>query len=160
MVLHPARRVAPSYGMHDHSPSLVCLFSGWLHHLSCARWREIFRIHRLDRGGLLSDPGLARSAGVCDAAVGRFDACSGFSSPMGPAQADRALDNPNLAVRVGYGRSSLFNALPMVPSTRSLSDVASGVLNGKSLRCQNLTLNGDLMFDQGDVPPRMKETLW
>jgi len=31
---------------------------------------------------------------------------------------------------------------------------------GKSLRCQNLALNGDLMFDQGDVPPRMKETLW
>ena len=49
---------------------------------------------------------------------------------MGPAQADRALDNPNLAVRVGYGRSSLFNALPMVPSTRSLSDVASAVLSG------------------------------
>jgi len=49
---------------------------------------------------------------------------------MGPAQADRALDNPNLAVRVGYGRSSLFNALPMVPSTRSLRDVASAVLSG------------------------------
>ena len=31
---------------------------------------------------------------------------------------------------------------------------------GKWLRCQNLALNGDLMFDQGDVPPRMKETLW
>jgi hypothetical protein len=31
---------------------------------------------------------------------------------------------------------------------------------GKSLRCQNLALNGDLMFDQGDVPPRMKENLW
>jgi hypothetical protein len=48
----------------------------------------------------------------------------------------------------------------MVPSPRSLSDVASGVLNGKSLRCQNLALNGDLMFDQSDVPPRMKENLW
>jgi len=31
---------------------------------------------------------------------------------------------------------------------------------GKSLRCQNLALNGDLMFDQGDVLPRMKENLW
>ena len=115
--------------MHDHSSPLVCLFSGWLHHLSCARWREIFRIHRLGRRGLLSDPRLARSAGVCDAAVGGFDACSGFSSPMGPAQADRALDDPNLAVRVGYRRSSLLNALPMVPSTRSLSDVVSAVLS-------------------------------
>ena len=99
---------------------------------------------------------------------------------MGPTQADRALDDPNLAVRIGYWRSSLLNALPMVPSTRSLSDVASALLSGrprpissmrwglptlqrrtgKSLRCQNLALNGDLMFDQGDVPPRMKETLW
>ena len=50
---------------------------------------------------------------------------------MGPAQADRALDDPNLAVRVGYRRSSLLNALPMVPSTRSLSDVASAVLSGQ-----------------------------
>ena len=121
MVLHPARRVAPSYGMHDHSPSLVCLFSGWLHHLSCAHWRKIFWIHRLDRGGLLSDASLARSAGVCDAAVGYFDACSGFSSPMGPAQADRALDDPNLAVRIGYRSSRLLNALQMVPSTGTLS---------------------------------------
>jgi len=24
----------------------------------------------------------------------------------------------------------------------------------------NLALNGDLMFDQNDVPPHMKETLW
>jgi hypothetical protein len=181
VVLHPARRLAPSHGVHDHSSRLVCLFSGWLHHLSCARGREIFRIHRLDRGGLLSDPGLARSAGVCDAAVGRFDACSGFSAPMGPAQADRALDDPNLVVRVGYWRSSLLNALPMVPSTGSLSAAESAVLsglprysqfrrcsghahatamNGKSLRCQNLALNGDLMFDQGDVLPRMKENLW
>jgi hypothetical protein len=27
----------------------------------------------------------------------------------------------------------------------------------KSLRCQNLALNGDLMFDQGDVLQRVKE---
>ena len=103
--------MAPSHGVHDHSPLLVCLFSDWLHHLSRARWREIFRIYRLARGVLLSDPSLARSAGVCDAAVGHFDACSGFSSPMGPAQADRALDDPNLALRFGYGSSRLLNAL-------------------------------------------------
>ncbi len=101
---------------------------------------------------------------------------------MGPAQADRALDDTYLAVRVSYRSSRLLNALPMVPSPRSLSDVTSAVLSGttrlltissmrwgmrtlkrrtgKSLRCQNLALNGDLMFDQGDVLPRMKENLW
>ena len=47
---------------------------------------------------------------------------------MGPAQADRALDDPNLAVRVGYRSSRLLNALPMVPSTGALSAVASAVL--------------------------------
>lgn len=151
--------MALSHGVHDYSPPLVCLFSDWLHHLSCARWREIFWIYRLDRWGLLSDPSLARSAGVCDAAVGHFDACSGFSSPMGPAQADRALDDPNLAVRVGYGSSRLLNALQMVPSTGALNAVSSAE-PAKSLRCQNLALDGDLMFDQSDVPPRMEEILW
>ena len=130
MVFHPTRRVASSHGVHDHSPRLVALFSGWLHHLSCARWREIFRIHRLDRGNLLSDPGLARSAGLCDAAVGHFNACSGFSSPMGPTQADRALDDPDLALRVCHRSSRLFNALPMVPSAGALTAVASAVLSG------------------------------
>ena len=84
----------------------------------------------MDRGGLLSDPCLARSAGVCDAAVGRFNACSGFSSPMGPAQADRALDDPDLALRVCHRSSRLLNALPMVPSTCALSTVTSAVLSG------------------------------
>ena len=65
---------------------------------------------------LLSDPGLARSAGLCDAAVGHFDACSGFSSTMGPAQADRALDDPNLAVRLGDRCNRVFDALQMVSS--------------------------------------------
>ena len=122
--------MAPSHGVHDHSPSFICLFSDWLHHLSCARWREIFRIYWLDCGGLLSDSGLARSAGVCDATVGHFDACSGFSSQMGPAQADRALDDPDLALRVCYRSSRLPNALPMVSSACSLSAVASAVLSG------------------------------
>ena len=126
--------------MYDHGLALVCLFSGWLHHLSCSSWREIFRIHRLDRGRLFSDPGLARSAGVCDAAVGRSDACSGFSSPMGPAQADRALGHPNLAVRVGYRSRRLLNALPVVPSARSLSAVASAALSGLLPNCSHLKI--------------------
>jgi hypothetical protein len=32
--------------------------------------------------------------------------------------------------------------------------------SGKSLRRQNLALRDDLMFDQRQMPPRMKETLW
>jgi hypothetical protein len=155
--------VAPSHGVHDHSIAVVCLFSGRLHHLSCARWRKIFRIHRLDRGVLLSDPRLARSAGIYDAAAGHFDACSSFSSQMGPAQADRALDDPNLAVRVGYRRSSLFNALSVVSSTTALSAVAFTLRTGPTAnhsRCQNLAFDADLMFDHDDMPPRVKEILW
>ena len=44
---------------------------------------------------------------------------------MGPAQADRALDDPNLAVRVGYRSFRLLNALQMVPSTGALGAVSS-----------------------------------
>jgi len=125
--------VAPSHGVYDHSPGLVCLLSDWLHHLSCTRRREIFRIHRLARGDLLSDPGLARSAGVCDAAFGYFDTCTGFSSPMGPAQANRALDDPNLAVRVRYRSSRLFSALSMVPTAGALGRTTNQS-NAKTLR--------------------------
>jgi hypothetical protein len=32
--------------------------------------------------------------------------------------------------------------------------------HGRARKWQNLALDGDLMFDQGDMPPRMKETLW
>ena len=100
---------------------------------------------------------------------------------MGPAQADRALDDSNLAVRVNHRSSRLPNALPMVSATCSLSAVASAVPSGlpgqrnfrcaedsarysykgrKFLRCQNLALHGDLMFDQDDVLQRVKEILW
>ena len=98
---------------------LVCLFSlaTSLIMLGLARSRGI---HRLARGGLLSDSCLARSSGVCDLAIGHSYARSSFSSPMGPAHTNRALDNPYLAVRVGYRRSSLLNALQMGPSTGAL----------------------------------------
>ena len=133
--------MAPSYDVHDRGSGFICLLSYWLHHLSCPCWGEIFRIQRLGSGGLFSDAGVPRFAGLCDAAVGDFDACSGFSAQMGPAQADRALDHPDLVVRVGYRRSGLFNALPMVPTTFSLKDVTCGVFRaaaGKSPRCQIL----------------------
>jgi len=69
----------------------------------------------------------------------------------------------------------------MVPSTGALSTLASAVLSGlpatpnfvdalgpahatatnrQITPMSNLALNGDLMFDQSDVPPHMKETLW
>jgi hypothetical protein len=155
--------MASSHGVHDNSSGLVCLFSDWLYHLSCARRREIFRIHRLARGGLLSGPGLACPAGLCDAAAGDFDTRSRFSSPMGSAHADRALDDPNLALRVGHRGSRLFNALQMVPSTgRDAGNPSSTLAQPRSSapRSQNLALDGDLMFDQDDAPPRMEKTLW
>ena len=125
MVFHPAWRVASSHGVHDHSLDVIFLFSGWLHHLSCAGWREIFGLHWLARRGLLPDAGLARSSGIFDVAADDSHAHSGFSSPMGPAQADRPLDDPDLALRVCYRRAGLFNALPMVPSTGALAAIPS-----------------------------------
>lgn len=80
----------------------------------------------MDRADLLSNPCFTRSAGFCDAALGHLDACSSFSLPVGPAQADRALDDPNLALRVCYGSSCVFNALPMVPPAGALTAVALG----------------------------------
>ena len=125
--------MAPSHGVHDYSPYLVYLFSDWLPHLSCTRRGEIVRIYWLARWDLLSDSGLPRSLGVCDAAVGCFDACSGLSSPLGPTQADRALDDPDLAIRLCHGRARLFDALQVVPSSergagQSVCNVSCGRL--------------------------------
>jgi len=106
--------------MHDHSCDVVGLFFGWLHHLSRPSRRKIFGIHRLDRRGLLPDTGFARSACLCDVAPGDFDAYPGFSPQMGPAQTDRALDDPDLALRLCHRRVCLFNALQMV-STGSVT---------------------------------------
>ena len=108
--------MATPYDVHDHGRGLIDLFSGWLYHLSRSRRRKIFRIHRLDRRRLLPNTGFARSACLCDVASGDFDPGSGFSSPMGSSQADRALDDPNLAVRLRYGRVCVFDALQMVSS--------------------------------------------
>ena len=84
-------------------------------------WREIFGIHWLARGGLLPDAGLARSSGICDVTVGHSYAHSGFSSPMGSARANRALDNAHLALRLYHRSARVLNALQMVPSPRPLS---------------------------------------
>jgi len=111
MVFHPAWRVASSHGVHDHSLDVIFLFSGWLHHLSCAGWREIFGLHWLARRGLLPDAGLARSSGIFDVAADDSHAHSGFSSPMGPARANRALDSTHLALCLYHRSARVFDAL-------------------------------------------------
>lgn len=108
--------MATSYDVHDHGRGLIGLFPGWLHYVSRAGWRKIFRIQRLDRRHLLPDTGFARSACLCDVASSDFHARSGFSAPMGSPQADRTLDDPNLVIRFRHGRVCVFNALQMVSS--------------------------------------------
>ena len=149
MVFHPARRLAPSHGVHDRSAHLLHLFSDWLHHLPCARWREIFWIHRFARGRLLSHTGFARFACLCDAAVGDFDACSGFSPPMGPAHTSRALDDPNLALRICHGSARISNAVPMVSSGDALSGVARcpNLIN-ELRRCLDMPCTSDATSDE------------
>jgi len=62
---------------------------------------------------------------------------------MGSAQADRALDGPNLAVRVGDRRAGLSDALPMVPSGK----IARYSSTKKCSHTPNLAHGNDLMFD-------------
>jgi len=50
---------------------------------------------------------------------------------MGPAQADCALDDPNLALRICHRSSRLFNTLQMVPASSALIAVASAVRSKK-----------------------------
>ena len=111
--------------MYDHRRNFLGLFPDGLYYLPRERRRKIFGIHRVDRRNLLSDIGIARSACFCDSPSGDYHARSGFSPQVGSPQANRALDDPNLALRVGYRSSRLLNALQMVPSTGALSAVSS-----------------------------------
>jgi len=124
MVLHPAWRVAPAYGVHDHGRCFVGLFPDGLHHLSRERRRKIFGIHRMDRCHLLSDIGLACFACLCDAALGDCDAGSGFSSSVGSPQANRALDDPDLALCLSHRRVCVFDALQVVSSWNVMPNLA------------------------------------
>ena len=74
----------------------------------------------MDRRILLPDAGVARSACFCDAASGDYHARSGFSTQMGSPQANRALDDPNLALRFNYWRARVLDALQVV-STRGVT---------------------------------------
>ena len=74
----------------------------------------------MDRRNLLPDTGVPRSARFCHAASGDYHARSGFSPPMGSPQANRALDDPNLALRLSHRRAGVFDALQVV-STRGVT---------------------------------------
>jgi len=78
----------------------------------------------MDRRNLLSDTGVARSACFCDAASGDYDARAGFSPPMGSPQANRALDNPNLALRLSHRRVRVLDALQVVSAGGVTSNLA------------------------------------
>ena len=158
--------------MHDHSGGVVGLFFGRLHHLSRSSRRKIVGIHRLDRRRLLPDTGFARFACLCDIAFGDFDAYPGLSPPMGSTQANRALDDSNLAIRVDHRGACIFDALQVVSSrvvavelwaTRSTRVKTSAPHSHRKAAtdalCQSLALGNYLMFDH-DALLRVQEKLW
>ncbi len=156
--------MATPYDVHDHSRGLIDLFPGWLHCLPCPGWRKIFGIQRLDRRRLLPNTGFARSACLCDVASGDFDPGSGFSSPMGSSQADRALDDPNLVIRLRHGRACLFDALQMVSSGSVMQAILPARDHLRRQDClghvQNLAHGNDLMFDHPMRSCACKKRLW
>ena len=100
--------------MYDHRRGFLGLFPDGLYHLSRERRRKIFGIHRVDRRNLLSNTGIARSACFCDPSSGDCDARSGFSPQVGSPQANSALDDPNLALRLSHRGVRVLNALQVV----------------------------------------------
>jgi hypothetical protein len=124
LVFHPAWRVAPAHGVHDYRCGFLGLFSDGLHHLSRERRRKIFGIHGMDCRYLFSDTSFACSACFCDAASGDYHARSGFSRPMGSPQANRALDDPNLALCLGHGRARVLDSLQVVSASGVTANLA------------------------------------
>ena len=57
-------------------------------------------------------------------ASGDYDAGSGFSPQMGSPQANRALDDPNLALRLSHRRVRVFDALQVVSARGVTSNLA------------------------------------
>ena len=78
----------------------------------------------MDRGNLFPDTSVARFACLCDATSGDYHTRSGFSPPMGSPQADRALDDPNLALRLGHGRARVLDALQVVSARGVTANLA------------------------------------
>jgi hypothetical protein len=126
LVLHPAWCVAPAHGVHDHRCGFLGLFSDGLHHLSRERRRKVFGIHGMDCRYLFSGTGFACPACFCDAASGDYHIGSGFSLQMGSPQANCALDNPDLALRLGYRRARVLDALQMVSARDVTPNLALG----------------------------------
>lgn len=112
--------------MHDHRRDFLNLFPDGLHHLSRERWRKIFGVYGMDRCHLLSDPGFACSPCVCDAASGDYHIGPGFSPQMGSPQANCALGDPDLALRLSHGRARVLNALQMVSARDVTPNLALG----------------------------------
>ena len=112
--------------MYDHRRSFVGLFSDGLYYLSRERRRKIFGIHRVDRRNLLSDTGNAHSACFCDPPSGDYYARSGYSPQVGSPQANRALDDPNLALRLSHRGVRVLNALQVVSAGKVTSNLALG----------------------------------
>ena len=78
----------------------------------------------MDRRNLLSDTGIARSACFRDPPSGGYNARSGFSPPVGSPQANRALDDPNLALRLSHRGVRVLNALQVVSARGVTSNLA------------------------------------
>ena len=80
----------------------------------------------MDRRHLFSNIGFACSARFCDPASRDYDAHSGFPSPMGSAQANRALDDPNLALCLIHRCACVLDALQMVSPGNVTPNLALG----------------------------------
>lgn len=106
--------MAETYGLHDHSPYFVDMFSGGVYRVSRSSRREILRIYRLDCRRLLSVTRYARSTRFCDASSRDLDAHPGFSSPLGTPQTNSTLDHSDLVVRLGDRCPGLSDALQVV----------------------------------------------
>lgn len=78
----------------------------------------------MDRSDLLPDIGITHSARLCDSASGDSNARSGFSPQMGPAQENRALDHPDLALCIRHGRVCVLDALQIVSARSVTSNLA------------------------------------
>ncbi len=71
---------------------------------------------------------------------------------MGSSQTDRALDDPNLAIRLGHRRVCVFDALQMVSSGSVIQAILPARDRLRRQDClrhvQSLAHGNDLMFDQ------------
>src|SRR5438067_11801478 len=118
MVLDPAQYLAASRALHDRRADCIERFSCRLHYLSRACRRKVLRLSWLDRVDLLPDFDHAHFARVRDAAARHRHARSGFSTPVGSTSPHRALDDADLALRLGHWGSRLHDALSLVPATK------------------------------------------